>query len=394
MKALHLLNRYLAPTENWIYQLIKNAPGVRNYIGALAFIPNEFLNDSDFVYLPHIAGGREAESNATPLTSPRNLLKKARLRLGLIWKGDYESYLINTFKNDKPDVVHAHFAPRGWRFRKLAGRLKVPYVVSFYGYDYERLPFERPEYRERYRKLFKIADQFLCEGAHGVNILSEMGCPGDKIAIVRLGVDIDQIPFLRRTKIKDQLRLVQIATLTEKKGHLYTIRAFAEALKTCPEMTLTLAGKEKGAGLKAALQREIAELGITGRVTWFDQVDYASLYAFLSRFDVFIHPSCYAADRDCEGGAPIVLLDAQAIGLPVISTLHCDIPEEVVQGETGLLSAEKDVAGLAESIRFFYGLDDAGYQPWSLAARRHVETNYDAKKSGLQLKAVYQSLQK
>ena len=120
--------------------------------------------------------------------------------------------------------------------------------------------------------------------------------------------------------------------------------------------------------------------------------DYASLYAFLGGFDVFIHPSCYAADRDCEGGAPVVLLDAQATGMPVIATTHCDIPEEVVHGETGLLSAEKDVARLAESIRFFYRLEEEDYQPWSLAARRHVETNYDAKKSGLQLKAVYQSL--
>ncbi len=62
-------------------------------------------------------------------------------------------------------------------------------------------------------------------------------------------------------------------------------------------------------------------------------------------------PVATLKDMDCEGGAPVVLLDAQATGMPVISTTHCDIPDEVVHGETGLLSPEKDVGALAELIK-------------------------------------------
>ena len=65
-------------------------------------------------------------------------------------------------------------------------------------------------------------------------------------------------------------------------------------------------------------------------------------------YHVFIQPSCYTATRDCEGGAPLVLLNAQATGMPVITTTHCDIPDEVIHNETGLLTAERDIEGLVD----------------------------------------------
>jgi glycosyltransferase involved in cell wall biosynthesis len=57
----------------------------------------------------------------------------------------------------------------------------------------------------------------------------------------------------------------------------------------------------------------------------------------------------------------VVLLDAQATDMLVIATTHCDIPSEVIQNETGLLTPEKDVEGLTNSIRYFCELDNAPY---------------------------------
>ena len=84
-----------------------------------------------------------------------------------------------------------------------------------------------------------------------------------------------------------------------------------------------------------------------------------------------------------------MLLDAQATGMPVIATTHCDIPDEVIHNETGLLTAERDVEGLVNSIRYFYELDNSQYRFFSVKARKHVAENFDCKQNAAQLKETY-----
>ncbi len=87
-----------------------------------------------------------------------------------------------------------------------------------------------------------------------------------------------------------------------------------------------------------------------------------------------------------------MLLDAQATGMPVISTTHCDIPDEVRHNETGLLSPEKDIEALAQSIKRFYEMDDIQYHKFSQAARKHMELHYDVVNNSKELAAVYRKL--
>ncbi len=71
------------------------------------------------------------------------------------------------------------------------------------------------------------------------------------------------------------------------------------------------------------------------KITFIDSINFEKLHEFMKNYQVFIHPSCYTDQRDCEGGAPIAILDAQATGMPVISTTHCDIPDEVIDKMVG-----------------------------------------------------------
>jgi colanic acid/amylovoran biosynthesis glycosyltransferase len=291
----------------------------------------------------------------------------------------------------KFDLMHSHFASIGWEYRKLARKLAIPQVVSFYGLDYEWLPYVEPSWRKRYQVLFKEADLFLCEGSHGAKILRNAGCPPEKIKILHLGVDTEKIPVVRRFKKTGELSLLQIASYNQKKGHIYTLRAFIEALRDCPNMTLTLVGRDHE-GITKNLQQMLKGTSAESRVTFMDQIDFERLYDFMADYQVFIHPSCYADDMDCEGGAPVVLLDAQATGMPVIATTHCDIPEEVIDGKTGLLSAERDVPTLAASIRRFYRMNEEEYQTFSQAARSHVEAFYNVRDNAAQLQQMYDLL--
>ena len=119
---------------------------------------------------------------------------------------------------------------------------------------------------------------------------------------------------------------------------------------------------------------------------------YAELYEFLKDYHVFIHPSHYSDAKDCEGGAPVVLLDAQSTGLPVIATTHCDIPGSVVHNKSGLLTPERDVTSLSDSIVRFYHMGQEEYNTFAMAGRKHVEEEFDVKVSAKRLEKLYQCL--
>ena len=210
--------------------------------------------------------------------------------------------------------------------------------------------------------------------------------------MLRLGVDAEAIPFFRRKKSEHELRLLQIATLREKKGHIYTVRSFADALETCPNMSLTIVGSNEHNGVKEEIDRFIDENGISKKVTLMDWIDFSRLHEFMKEYHVFIHPSCYSKERDCEGGAPIVLLDAQATGMPVISTTHCDIPDEVIDCETGLLTPEKDVEALSNSISSFYRMNQLEYGSFAENARSHVLEKYNIRINSAYLRRAYEQV--
>ncbi|HKR03594.1 MAG TPA: glycosyltransferase, partial [Bacteroidia bacterium] len=90
-----------------------------------------------------------------------------------------------------------------------------------------------------------------------------------------------------------------------------------------------------------------------------------------------------------EGGAPVVILDAEATGMPVISTTHCDIPSEVIHKQTGLLSPEKNAIALTESIVRFYRMTNETYKRFSEEARSHIEQNFDTVKNTASLRNIY-----
>jgi colanic acid/amylovoran biosynthesis glycosyltransferase len=378
LRVLETFDTYLPGTQNWVFQLISNLPNIDVVIAAKSFLKCNFYA-SNFDYLEFPLKMIDVSRNTLTLRIFNALVSKA---LGTV----YHSYV--TKYAGTIDVIHSHFAPVGWEYLNVAKKLKKPHIVSFYGFDYEHLPFVDSRWKKRYERLFREVDLFLCEGSFGARALQKNGCPKDKIAVQRLGVDVDSTPFFAREKTPGELNLLQVASVRGKKGHIYTIKSFVEALESCPNMRLTFVGTDDE-GLKGEIETVIHQCHVENKVTFLDWIDFGSLHAFMQDFHVFIQPSCYTATRDCEGGAPIVLLDAQATGMPVIATTHCDIPDEVIHNETGLLTAERDIEGLVDSIRYFYELDANEYRAFSVNARQHVSNNFDCKKNALKLKKIY-----
>ena len=377
ISVAHCFHQYLNTTENWAYRLISAAPGIDVHVVSKEFLPTNFYDPAFRYYLPPLARPRPKFTGLIGSYWTKTVERSLRA---------YPYYLARALPHI--DIVHSHFSFVAWEYRALPRLRRLPHFVSFYGFDYEWLPRNQPEWRERYATLFREVDTVLCEGSHGVRTLERAGCPPHKLAVARLGVDTTTIQMAEGRRRGNGLRLVQIARLAGKKGHVDTLRAFAKALPECPGATLAIVGGNLG-GMRERLELLASELGVRDRVTFVEAIDFSRLHEFLGGFDVFIHPSCHMPDGDCEGGAPVVLLDAQAVGLPVISTTHCDIPDLVPHGASGFLSAEHDVEGLAAGIRTLHAMSDDAFGDMRAAARRHVESEFDVRRCGERLRELY-----
>lgn len=77
-----------------------------------------------------------------------------------------------------------------------------------------------------------------------------------------------------------------------------------------------------------------------------------------------------------KDGAPVAILEAQATGLPMITSYHADIPEVVVDGKNALLAPEKDMGALAKHLEYLVEHPDV-WEDMGRAGREHVEQEYD-----------------
>lgn len=298
-------------------------------------------------------------------------------------------------RRDKPSVAHAHHGFSGYKFLPVARRARLPMVVSFYGSDATKLVRQYPEWRARYRTMFVACERVLVEGPHMRSRLIELGCPADKAVVQHLGIDLDDIPFSPRTLGPDRAVKVLIsASFKEKKGIPLAVEAFARVRKNNPSlgMSLTLIGDalplSDETAEKARILAALDAHGLMPHVRMLGYQPYPVFREELGKHHIFLSPSFTASNGDTEGGSPVSITEAAASGMPVVSTTHCDIPEVVKHGETGLLAKEKNVDDLTEKMDTLVRSPER-WVGMGLAARRHIEEQYDARKQAKALEALY-----
>lgn len=378
MRVLHIFPEYLPPTMPWARQQILHTPDVEAHIAGLTYLADTGETD---------AGLRWPNPR---YAYPQCL--QGLVHLGLRKLGGYEKALGRYLTAQSIEVLHCHFGNMGADYVHLAGQVGIPGLVSFYGFDYHRILQERPAYRSCYRLMFAAAAAILCEGPYAAGQLERLGCPAHKIRIVPMGVDLRAIPFRVRNKEVGKLRLVQVAGIAPYKGQLQAVQAFARALRVYPDMRLDLYGPVRDKRYAHLVEAYIRRAGLSGKVSLSGGIPYGQLHAILEKSQVFLHPSMHAPSGDCEGGAPVVLLDAQASGMPVIATRHCDIPSEVAHGESGLLAEEGDVEALSEAILAFAGMEEPLYKAFALCARKKMESGFCVVSSGKKVRDCYKDL--
>lgn len=241
------------------------------------------------------------------------------------------------------DICHAHFGTISTNFSTGIGQLDAPFIVSFYGYDVSAVPENTPNI---YNQLFSEVDAVTCLSEDMRTDLIELGCPSELIQKVPLCIDTSRFcPSESANEQSDEIQIFTIARHVEKKGLEYAINAVA-TLDTDISITYAIAGDGP---LREKLEELIERIDTHDRVTLLGYRPQSEIQEMLRSADMFLLPSVTSQNGDKEG-TPTALLEAQASGVPVISSTHAGIPEIVDDGETGILVPERDIDRIQEAL--------------------------------------------
>jgi len=281
------------------------------------------------------------------------------------------------------DVVHAHFGPVGNSFRFTRELWGAPLVVSFHGYDFTTVP--RKQGPAIYQKLFAAADLVTANSHYMSQKLQTLGCASEKIHKLPYGIDLQQYRFHSRTVVSGEpVRIVTIGRLVEKKGIEYVIRALQQIVGKGRQFRYDIIGDGP---LRPRLEKLVIEHGLNEKVIFHGALTGKAVADLLDQSHLFVLTSVTAQDGDQEG-TPVSLLEAQAAGLPVISTKHSGIPEIVLDGQSGFLVSEHNVEELA--ARLDHLLDNPNLWPiLGENGRAYMEKNFSLQECSKALVQIY-----
>jgi colanic acid/amylovoran biosynthesis glycosyltransferase len=283
------------------------------------------------------------------------------------------------------DLCHAHFGPIG---AALAEALEddTPLITTFHGYDVAQVPRDFGE--AIYQTLFDRGDLFLTVSQRWRTRLIELGAPPERTVVQRTGVDPRRYRRVdHRLKAEGRLSVVSVARLVEKKGIEFGLRAVRIALAEGVPVSYTIVGDGP---LRASLEDLAERLGVSGSVSFMGEQSRQHVQRYLQGSDVLLAPSVTSSTGDQEG-VPVVLMEAMASGLPVITTRHSGIPELVSDKDTGHLVEERDIDGMAGRLAMLWRYPELR-MTLGAAARDSIERGWDAETLTTQLLERYRAL--
>lgn len=306
-----------------------------------------------------------------PLATMRSLNRYHYDRYMKAWELVYEA---SPFLGRRAyDIIHCHFGPNGLRgdmLRRL-GAVSGKLVTTFYGDDIQaprKLKGDR-----LYDPLFTQCELVLALGRIMRDNLVALGCDRAKIQVHPLGVDTRKFKFKARCIPVDGIvRVITVARYTEKKGLEYAIRAISRIARTMSNVEYQIVGDGP---LRPRLEQLINESNMGNIIKLTGWCRHDEVLTQLERAHILLLPSVTASDGDQEG-TPTALIEACAMGMPVVSTLHSGIPEVVCDGKSGYLVPERDVDALVDRLRYLIDHPER-WKSMGEVGRGHVEQHFD-----------------
>lgn len=260
--------------------------------------------------------------------------------------------IIKEIELAKPKILHFHYLVDARFFLPITKKLKLPSIVSGYGWDVSLFPQQKLGYGRYYLKpIFDEIDLFLAMSEDMKKDLINIGCPENKIIIHYYGSDTNRFKYSERNYNKvGKINILFCSTLVSKKAPqlvLFALKNIENKNKRIPDWNLTFIGDGP---LKDELQKLVNIYRWEDRVFFKGHIPYndARLVEEYKNADIFIQPSITANGE--KEGIPGTLIEAMSSGLPVVSTYHAGIPYVIQSGLNGLLVEENNVESLGNAI--------------------------------------------
>jgi colanic acid/amylovoran biosynthesis glycosyltransferase len=320
------------------------------------------------------AGADEAISHAAVAT--------LRARVEYLPAPGGDAQLVDVVRRRRPGHLHAHFATWGARAAHLASASTgVPYSFTAHARDIYGDHVDRAALVERIAQARFVVTVTEFNRRHLAALMDDAGVPGRVVRIYN-GVDLDALA--PRGVERDRDLVVGVGRLVEKKGFDALVEAIDTVRASRPAVRCVIVGEGPD---RAALEAQIAARGLEDHVSLAGAMRHVEIATLVERAAVFALPCNVAADGDVDA-LPTVILEAMALGTPVVSTAISGIPEMVEHEHTGLLVGERDTRALAAALTRL--LEDAGEcARLAAAARALARERFDLRRNVAALHSLF-----
>jgi colanic acid/amylovoran biosynthesis glycosyltransferase len=274
-------------------------------------------------------------------------------------------------------VIHAHFAWLSASAAMVIGRLlDLPFTVTSHACD-----IYSPE-NDLLCLIAQTADRLITISNYNRQAIIDL-CPQiaqEKIAVIHCGIDLDQFQSVAIPQKNATFNILSVGSLVEKKGHEYLIQACWVLKEQGLNFHCTIVGRGER---QMALEQLIADLNVADVVTLAGAQEQPGVREKLRSSDVFVL-ACVVAQNNDRDGIPVAMMEALAMGVPVVSTYVSGVPELIQHQQNGLLVPERDSEALAAAIMQL-AKDKTWRQRLSVNGRASVTSEFDIRKNAQRL---------
>lgn len=281
------------------------------------------------------------------------------------------------------DVIQAHFGHMAIVVDALRemGLVAGPLVATFHGSDVSAWGRSDPD---RYRGLFDRVDAVTANSCFLRDRLLSRGAPPARTTRLPIGVDPDR--FRKQPLPDGPPRFITVARLSEEKDVATAVRAMAILRDRGRRFRYTVIGDGPRRG---EIEAVVRELRLDDRVDFRGPVPHHGVVDALAGHHVFVLPGV-EADSGAVEAQGLVLVEAQAVGRPVVAAAVGGVPETVGEG-AGRLVEPGDSMALADGLDAVLG-ERMRWSEMGAAGRRHVEMRFDRRRLNDQLVELYRSV--
>jgi len=371
-KVAFLAPSYPVLSETFIRTEVDSVKSNGHDVCVMTFI--KYHDCDEFNYDVHVIGSKSYLSLLHTL-SPVGILKaldfiarqRSMPKLSLF---RYSLRLALQMRKEGVNHVHAHFAQHTCAHAITAAKM-MNITCSFvaHGHDIYETPYDinlKVNHSDFVVAVCKDMEQDLKKLNYR------------KVRLLHCGVKTNEFkPALAKLKNNNDLtpiRLVFLGRLVEQKGIHYLIQSMHELQKS-NGVTLDIIGEGE---LLSSLQQQVDTLGLSQSVRFLGAKSSHWVSHNLATFDCLVAPFCIS-QSGCVDTGPLVLKEAMAVGIPVITTdlMGC---KEIVAPGTGLIVKQENVQALSKAITEFINYPKEKRLDMGRLARINIEHNFNALK--------------